>query len=211
MLAERRRIFFGTQRQTVLIVGSRMLPEFVMAETKTPHESLLKIIQILELPVVFVAKLGAWLIVPMTAGLVYEVVSRYIFNAPTIWAYDMTYMFSGALFMLGSAYALRQGTHVRADFLLESLSPRWQATIDIILYVAVYFPAMVLFFWASFTYATQSWAQSETYPQSPWMPIIYPLKIVMPITLVLLLIQGAAELLKTIWVFRHNTAFKRGE
>lgn len=188
-----------------------MLPELIMAETKTPHEALLKIIQVLELPVVFVAKLSGWLIVPMTAGLVYEVVSRYIFNAPTIWAYDMTYMFSGALFMLGSAYALRQGTHVRADFLLESLSPRWQATIDIILYVAVYFPAMALFFWASLTYATQSWAQSETYPQSPWMPIIYPLKIVMPITLVLLLIQGVAELLKTIWVLRHNTTFKRGE
>jgi TRAP-type mannitol/chloroaromatic compound transport system permease small subunit len=182
-----------------------------MAETKTPHESLLKIIQVLELPVVFAAKASAWLIVPMTGGLVYEVVSRYIFNAPTIWAYDMTYMFSGALFMLGSAYALRQGTHVRADFLLEGKSPRLQATIDIVLYVAVYFPAMAMFFWASFTFAAQSWEQGEAYPQSPWMPIIYPLKIVMPITLALLLIQGAAELLKTVWVLRHNTAFQRGE
>jgi TRAP-type mannitol/chloroaromatic compound transport system permease small subunit len=182
-----------------------------MAETKTPHASLLKAIQILELPVVFVARVAAWLIVPMTGGLVYEVVSRYIFNAPTVWAYDMTYMFSGALFMLGAAYALRQGTHVRADFLLESLSPRWQATIDIILYVGVYFPAMLLFFWVSFTFAAQSWTQGETYPQSPWMPIIYPLKIVMPITLALLLVQGVAELLKTIWVLRHNTAYRRGE
>ena len=182
-----------------------------MAEAKVPHETLLKVIQVLEFPVVLIAKLGAWLIVPMTAGLVYEVVSRYIFNAPTIWAYDMTYMFSGALFMLGSAYALRQGSHVRGDFLLESLSPRWQATIDILLYIAVYFPAMALFFWASFTYAAQSVAQNETYPQSPWMPIIYPLKIVMPVTLALLLIQGVAEVLKTIWVLRHNTAFKRGE
>lgn len=182
-----------------------------MAETKVPHETLLKVIQVLEFPVVLIAKLGAWLIVPLTAGLVYEVVARYIFNAPTIWAYDMTYMFAGALFMLGSAYALRQGSHVRADFLLESRSPRWQATIDIILYIAVYFPAMTLFFWVSFTYAAQSVAQNETYPQSPWMPIIYPLKIVMPITLALLLIQGVAEVLKTIWVLRHNTAFKRGE
>lgn len=182
-----------------------------MAEIKTPHESLLKVIRVLELPVVFVAQVSAWLIIPMTAGLVYEVVSRYIFNAPTIWAYDMTYMFSGALFMLGSAYALRQGTHVRADFLLEGKNPRWQAMIDFILYVAVYFPAMALFFWASFTFAAQSWAQSEMYPQSPWMPIIYPLKIVMPITLALLLIQGVAELLKTVWVLRHNTAFQRSE
>lgn len=182
-----------------------------MAETATPSPSLLKTLALLEFPTVLVAKVSAWLIVPMTGALVYEVVSRYIFNAPTVWAYDMTYMFSGALFMLGSAYALRQGSHVRADFLFESLSPRWQATIDIVLYVVVYFPAIALFFWASLTYAAQSWAQSETYPQSPWMPIIYPLKSVMPITLALLLIQGVAELLKTIWVLRHNTAFKRGE
>lgn len=182
-----------------------------MATTPTPPPSLLKVIGVLELPVVFIAKLSAWLIVPMTGALVYEVVSRYIFNAPTIWAYDVTYMFSGALFMLGSAYALRQGTHVRADFLLDALSPRWQATIDIILYVAVYFPAMALFFWASFKFAAESWAQGETYPQSPWMPIIYPLKTVMPMTLLLLLIQGVAELLKTVWVFRHNVAFKRGQ
>jgi TRAP-type mannitol/chloroaromatic compound transport system permease small subunit len=211
MRVELGRIFSGIQQLTVVVICSRILPELAMVETKTPHESLLKVIRVLELPVVFIAKVSAWLIVPMTAGLVYEVVSRYIFNAPTVWAYDMTYMFSGALFMLGSAYALRQGTHVRADFLLEGKSPRLQAMVDFILYVGVYFPAMVLFFGASFTYAAQSWAQSETYPQSPWMPIIYPLKIVMPVTLALLLIQGVAELLKTVWVLRHNTAFQRGE
>ena len=182
-----------------------------MYETDIPSPGLLKTIRVLEFPSVLIAKLGAWLILPMTGALVYEVVSRYIFDSPTIWAYDITYMLSGTLFMLGAAYALRNGSHVRADFLLSMLRPRWQAMIDVALYLIGYFPAMVLFFWASSNFAIQSWQQGETYPQSPWMPIIYPLKTVMPVALLLLLLQGVAELLKAVWTVRHNVRFEQGE
>ena len=182
-----------------------------MVRAHMPSASLLKLIAVLELPSVIVAKFGAWLILPMTASLVYEVVARYIFQSPTIWAYDTTYMMAGALFMLGSAYALRNGSHVRADFLLLALRPRWQALTDVVLYVLVYFPAIALFFSASLTFTMQSWQQHETYPQSPWMPIIYPLKTVMPVTLLLLLIQGVAELLKAVWTLRHDVPFRSGE
>ncbi len=177
-------------------------------EMPAPPPALLKVIAVLEFPSVIVAKLAAWLIVPMTGALVYEVVARYIFNAPTIWAYDMTYMFAGALFMLGSAYALRQGIHVRADFITSMQQPRWQALIDVVLYILVYFPAIALFLDTSLNFAIQSWLQGESFPQSPWMPIIYPLKTVMPLTLVLLLIQGLAELLKALWTLRTNMIFR---
>jgi TRAP-type mannitol/chloroaromatic compound transport system permease small subunit len=178
--------------------------------SRVPSRDLLRAIALLELPTVVVAKLAAWVIVPMTGSLVYEVVSRYVFNRPTVWAYDMTYMMAGTLFMLGSAFALRNGSHVRADFLLTTLEPRWQALIDLVLYLFVYFPAIGLFFWSSLGFAVQSWRQNETYPESPWMPAIYPLKIVMPVTLALLLLQGLAEVLKAQWTARHNAVFGRG-
>ena len=181
------------------------------AEVLTPSPALLKTIAVLEFPTVLVAKAAAWLILPMTIALVYEVVARYIFNAPTIWAYDVTYILAGALFMLGAAYALRQGSHVRADFLLSTQNPRWQALIDVVLYLLVYFPATALFFQTSFVFATQSWMQGETFPQSPWMPIIYPLKTVMPMTLALLFIQGIAEFLKAFWTLRTNVRFGESE
>lgn len=180
-------------------------------DTPTPSPGLLKVISFLEFPSLLVAKTAAWLILPMTGALVYEVVSRYVFDAPTIWAYDVTYMFAGTLFMLGSAYALRQGSHVRADFLVSSKNPRWQALIDVALYLLVYFPAIALFFQTSTVFAVQSWMQGETFPQSPWMPIIYPLKTVMPVTLALLFIQGIAEFLKAFWTLRTNVAFQRSE
>ncbi len=61
-----------------------------MVNSLLPSPRLLKVIQVLEVPSVWVAKLGAWLIIPMTFSLVYEVVLRYIFDSPTIWAYDTT-------------------------------------------------------------------------------------------------------------------------
>lgn len=182
-----------------------------MIQTPVPSPALLEAVRILEIPSIFFAKLGAWLILPLTGSLMYEVVSRYIFDAPTIWAYDTTYMFAGTLFMLGSAYALRNGSHVRADFLLSSLKPRWQALVDVVLYLVVYFPAIALFFTTSFTFAMQSWQQHETYPQSPWLPLIYPLKTVIPVTCVLLLLQGVAEVLKAFWTLRSNIPYERGE
>ncbi|HUI99897.1 MAG TPA: TRAP transporter small permease subunit [Usitatibacter sp.] len=177
------------------------------AGARTPPDALLAAIRLLEFPSVAVAKLAAWVIVPMTGALVYEVVSRYIFDRPTVWAYDITYMMAGTLFMLGAAYALRNGSHVRADFLLTALSPKWQAIIDLVLYLGVYFPAIGIFFWVSLGFAVQSVRQQETYPESPWMPAIYPLKIVMPVTLALLLLQGLAEVLKAQWTARTDRPF----
>ncbi len=182
-----------------------------MHEAHGPSPGLLRVIRILEYPAIAVGKLAAWLILPLVGALAYEVVSRYLFNKPTIWAYDMTYMFAGTLFMLGSAYALQKGSHVRADFLLAGLRPRWQALMDAILYVVLYFPAMILFFNGGMHFAAQSWRQLELYPQSPWMPPIYPLKTVIPVTVGLLLIQGFAELIKAIWVVRHDSPFNSGE
>ena len=182
-----------------------------MAEQPTPSTRLRKVIRVLDLPSQIAAKTAAWLILPMMGSLVYEVVARYLFDSPTIWAYDTTYMMSGTLFMLGAAFALRNGSHVRADFLLSSRDPRWQALVDVVLYLVVYFPAMALFFSASYSYTLQSWSELETYPQSPWMPIIYPLKTVMPVTVLLLFVQGISELLKSLWTVRHNTKFEQGE
>src|SRR5215510_5270776 len=72
----------------------------------------------------------SWLSVPLVLAVSYEVVARYLFNAPTIWAFDATYMLYGALFMLGAAYALHKGAHIRTDFFWESFTPRTRGVID---------------------------------------------------------------------------------
>lgn len=176
-----------------------------------PPAPLTKTIAVLEFPSVIIGRLAAWLVVPLTLALVYEVVSRYIFNRPTLWAYDMTYMLAGALFMLGTPYALRKGAHVRLDFVLAALKPRWQALTDLVLYLVVYFPAIYLFFTVGYAFALQSWQQQETMPTSAWSPAIYPLKTVIPVTLFLLLVQGVAEVLKAGWTVGTNTPYPQSD
>lgn len=145
----------------------------------------------------------------MVGGLVYEVVARFGFNSPTLWAYDVTFMLYGTLFMLGAAYTLGRDSHVRADFLFNILSPRWQGIIDGLFIVFLFFPAMYFFTVATFEYALTSWQRGERIPTSPMMPIIYPLKTVMPVTGLLLLIQGVSELLKSYYSIVSNRRFRR--
>ena len=139
-----------------------------------------------------------WLIVPMVLSLVYEVVARYLFNAPTIWAYDMTYITYGSFFMLGSAYTLLRGGHIRTDMFYGAWSPQTQGTVDAICYLLFFFPPMIFFLWVTWDYFAVSFGRGERSVTSPWMPLIWPLKATMPLTCLLLLIQGVSELLRSI-------------
>src|SRR5678815_734537 len=65
----------------------------------------------------------AWLNIPLVLAVAWEVIARYFFHAPTIWSFDVTYMLYGTIFMLGAAYALHKGAHIRTDFFYD----RWSA------------------------------------------------------------------------------------
>src|SRR5688500_7821856 len=77
----------------------------------------------------------AWLNVPLVLAVTYEVGARYLFNAPTIWSYDVAYMLYGTIFMLGAAYALHKGAHIRTDFFFEQWSVRTRGVIDSVAYL----------------------------------------------------------------------------
>lgn len=147
---------------------------------------------------VWSGKLFAWLILPLTFVLVFEVVARYFFSAPTAWAYDFTYMLYGAHFMLVAAFTLARQNHIRTDFIYRLLTPRAQGTIDALLYLLFFLPAIVVFLWFSFDFAWTSIMQGERSIMSPWMPVIYPLKAVLPVSAALLLLQGVSEFLKSL-------------
>jgi TRAP-type mannitol/chloroaromatic compound transport system permease small subunit len=153
----------------------------------------------------------AWLIIPMTIAVTWEVVARHFFRAPTIWAFDVTYMMYGAHFMLGTAYTLMRIGHVRTDMLYQNWSVRRQNWIDLIGYVVFFFPAMALFFWYGWQEASHSWSIGETSDASPWRPIVYPFKTVIPVTAVLLIIQGIAECLKSIYAIRTGREWVKRE
>ena len=144
------------------------------------------------------------LLLPMLAVMVYEVVARKLFVAPTDWAYDLSRMFSGALFMLGAAYALMRGVHIRADFLYRTMSERMQGTVDLALYLLLYFPSLILFFWVTFDFAFSSYQRNESVNDTAWMPIVWPVRFTMPIGAGLLILQGVSESLKCVYAIQKG-------
>ena len=155
-------------------------------------------------------KLTAWLIIPMTAAVTYEVVARHFFRAPTIWAFDVTYMLYGTHFMLGTAYTLMRVGHVRTDMLYQNWSIRRQNLVDAIGYL-FFFPVMALLFYFGWQEASHSWTIGETSDASPWRPIVYPFKTVIPLTAHLLLVQGVAEFLKSLYAVRTGRLWAKRE
>jgi TRAP-type mannitol/chloroaromatic compound transport system permease small subunit len=143
-----------------------------------------------------------WLIIPLVASLTYEVLARYIFGAPTIWAYDLSYMLYGSHFMLGAGYTLLKGGHIRTDVFYQNWSPRTQGTVDALLYLLLFFPGMLFFFWMGSQEGLHSWSIGERSDASPWRPIVYPLKLVLPFSAFLLLLQGVSEFIKSVHLAR---------
>ena len=145
----------------------------------------------------------AWLLAPLLAVVGFEVVARYFFRSPTTWAYETIYMLCASLFMLGAAYALRVGAHVRTDFLWERWSPRARAVIEIVGYVAFFFPGMALFLVAGFEAAWSAYVLDERSADTSWFPPIWPLKALVPASALLLLVQGVSELLKGLHAWKR--------
>ena len=146
----------------------------------------------------------AWLAVPVFASMFYEVVARHFFIAPTIWAYDISRMFAGAFFMLGAAYALSKGVHIRADFIYRNWSDKKQAIVDGCLYLLFYFPGLLIVFIASIDYAQLAWQRGERGMDTAWMPMMGPIKTVLAVGVFFLLVQGISETLKCFYAIKKN-------
>ena len=170
-----------------------------MAEPVAPHIRLVRIID------KFTDTTGtwvAWLNMPLVLAVSYEVIARYLFNAPTVWSFDVTYMLYGTIFMLGSAYALHKGAHIRTDFFFERWSIRTQGVIDSVAYLVFFFPSIFVFLLVSGAEGWYAFEIGETSEQTPWRPILWPFKMVVPLTCLLLLIQGVSEAIKSVYAAR---------
>jgi TRAP-type mannitol/chloroaromatic compound transport system permease small subunit len=151
-------------------------------------------------------KIVAWLSLPLVLFMSYDVIMRYLFQAPTKWAYEMTWMQYGALFILGGAYALKHKLHVRVDIIYNRWSPRTRAIFDLLVYLVMFFPVFYILIGHSAIYAYYSWEVWETSYISYWQPPVYPIKTVMVIGFVLFALQGIAEFLRLcLLVFKGET------
>ena len=160
----------------------------------------------------WVGRLICLLMIPLIAVVVIEVFSRNTFSVlvnngwgdlarslglgPTVFAYDISRMIAGVLFMAAAGYGLMRGVHIRADFLYRNWTDKTQATVDALLYLAFFLPSMALFTWISTEFFIVAYTTGETAFDSTWSPVLWPARIAMPIGGALLFLQGFSELFR---------------
>jgi len=176
-----------------------------------PSPGLIKTVRVIDKFTDATGTLIAWLNVPLVLAVAYEVTARYLFNAPTIWSFDVTYMLYGTIFMLGAAYALHKGAHIRTDFFFEKWSIRTKGMIDSIAYLVFFFPGIFVFFVVSWSEGWYAFEIREVSEQTPWRPVLWPFKMVVPLACLLLLIQGVSETIKSVWAARTGIELEHKE
>ena len=146
-----------------------------------------------------IGNIVCWITIPLILGMVYEVLARKLFLAPTIWAYDMSRFLYGALFMLGAGYALSKGVHIRADFLYRNFKTKTQGRIDFWLYLLFYFPGLIVFLYMTTIFVQESIMRNERGMDTTWMPYMWPIKSCLWFGIIFLLVQGVSELFKSYY------------
>ena len=147
-------------------------------------------------------KAFAWTILIMTFGVSYEVFVRYVLRAPTSWAFDVSYIMYGTLFMMGGAYTLSRGGHVRGDFIYRQWLPRTQAKVELVLFFLFFFPGVLALIFSGYKYAARSWSYMEVSVNSPAGIPIFQFKTVIIAAGILLLMQGIAQVFRCILCIR---------
>jgi TRAP-type mannitol/chloroaromatic compound transport system permease small subunit len=142
--------------------------------------------------------IGAWLVIPLNAVVVYEVFIRYLLNNPTDWVYDTAWMLFSAMFLLGGAYTMIHKRHVRVDIIFSSMPQKFQAWYDVFFFAVLFLPIMGLLTWRAIDFAADAWITGERLSTTLWNFPAGPVKTFVPIGFGLLFLQGIVELFRNL-------------
>lgn len=149
-----------------------------------------------------VGTLASFLLIPLILATTYEVVARYAFEAPTIWAYEVGYVITGSHFLLGMAYTLQKGEFIRIDIFSQSMSAKTRAVIDLVAY-SVVLPLMIWISYGLFAHLLTGFMRGERSGQSAMNLPVWPFRVVFMVAFVLLALQVFAEIIKSIQKYKE--------
>jgi TRAP-type mannitol/chloroaromatic compound transport system permease small subunit len=151
-------------------------------------------------------KMASLIAIPMVITLTYEVFARYLFNAPTSWSYDVTYMIYGSHYLLGAAFALLYKVHIRIDVIYVLFPKKVRQLIDVIGYLFFFFPVIIVLVFSGISMARDAYQIKEVSQFSPWAPLLWPFKSIIAIAFILLFVQGISEFLRSLAIFLKRDA-----
>jgi TRAP-type mannitol/chloroaromatic compound transport system permease small subunit len=156
-----------------------------------------KTIDFIDKIIEWTGRTGCVLIALLNFIVVFEVVLRYFFKSPTIFNFELTIMIYAFHFMITGAFALLHNSHVSIDIIHNMFSKKKKLILDLLGYLIFFFPFTLVIFYQGIKFSANSWMQLER-SGSVWAPPLYPIKTVIPITMLLLLLQGSSIFAKKI-------------
>jgi len=153
---------------------------------------------------VWAANCTSWLLHVLMLIIVYDVILRYVFGAPTNWSFHISYMVGGTICVMGAAYTLQIGRHVSIDIIQKLFPLRKRLLTNAILMVILFFPSIFLITRYSWIRAIRSWSILEKGSYGFWYPPLYPYRTIIAIGFTLLLIQGLAVFIRYMYLFLNN-------
>ena len=151
-------------------------------------------------------QLLAWLALGMALMTTLVVVLRYGFNIGSIAAQESVTYMHGSLFLLGAAYALKSGAHVRVDIFYRGFSARTKAWVNSVGGIVFLLPLCVFILMSSWDYAGESWSMLETSAEPGGIPAVFLLKSLVPLMAITLALQGIAEILRNALILVEGEA-----
>ena len=141
-------------------------------------------------------KIVSFAILLMVALMVLQVVTRYALDRPFIWILETTIFTFGVYIAILGAYALLHGRHIKMDLLYSRWSPRTQSIVDIITSV-FFFLFYATLIWKGWEYFYEAWQFNET-TMTSWRPVVYPVKLFIPVSAFLIILSGVAKLIRDL-------------
>ena len=165
----------------------------------------MKILAIIDNISIWSGRIFRWSALVLSVVVLFEVIARYVFNSPTIWAFDSAMFTYSVLYLMGGAYVTWEGTHIRVDLLYMRCSERVKAILDAIFLIVFFFPYVFVMTWWGYKATVWSYRAAEISNTSQWGEPIYLWKFLIPLGFFLMLLQGVPELVRTIQRIRRPT------
>ena len=147
------------------------------------------------------ARVASWIVVLLIVSICYDVFMRYLFNAPTVWSYALSYMMGAAFSAFGLAYVHSVGGNVRVDVIYNRFSPKVKLIIDLFFTIIFFFPLYGLLAYHFGVYTWKAFVVKEYDINSIWYPVIWPYMTAITLGFTLLFVQGIATFLRDLKTF----------
>jgi TRAP-type mannitol/chloroaromatic compound transport system permease small subunit len=151
-----------------------------------------------------VGRSAAWLALALVLVTFAVVMLRYLFQLGWIAMQESILYLHASLFLLGTAYTLRKDGHVRVDIFYRGFSARRKALVDLLGTLFLLLPVCGFLLWASWDYVATAWSIHEGSQEAGGLPYVYLLKTLIPLTALLLIVQGVSQVLYSLSVLASD-------